>query len=312
MTKREGETSPAVKIGVLSPAAPEGVAPADFARRAEALGFESIWVGEHPAIPRDIRRSYVQLEDGEVPYFYTNIADPWTTLAVIAGATSRIRLGTAGGLVVQRHPLNLGKILATLDRQSGGRLVIGAGAGWLVEELELFGVGFETRFERLEESVAAMRLLWTQEEPEFHGRHVDFPPVLSRYPPVQQPIPVLVGVHGPRGMAHAARWGDGWLPVWSGAEPLAADLAQLARLCEEQGRDAADLDITVMLGIDEETPDDEVARAFEAGATRVILAIGTSTTARTVHERSGAVHPLAPERYAETLAEVAARYGVGG
>lgn len=299
---------PKPRIGLLCPAGPDDVSPGDYARKAEALGFESLWVGEHPAVPRDIERSYAQLEDGEVPYFYTNIADPWTLLAHVAGATTRIGLGTSVGLVTLRHPLTLAKILATLDRQSGGRLTIGAGAGWLVEELDLFDVDFASRFDRLEEIVEAMRLVWCEEEPEYHGKHVDFPPVLSRYHPVQQPIPVLCGVHGPRGRRLAARWADGWLPVATDPDQLAADLAHLATLCEEQGRRLEDLDITVMTGVDEETPANAVDDLFEAGATRVVLAIGTVTTSRTVREQSRSEHPLAPGRYTETLEQVATRF----
>lgn len=300
-----------MKLGLLCPVGPEDVSPAEYGRVAEGLGFESLWVGEHPAIPRRIDRSYVQLVEGEVPYFYTNIADPWMTLAHIAGATTRIRLGTSVGLITLRHPLLLAKTLATLDRQSGGRLTIGAGAGWLVEELDLFGVEFASRFDRMREIVEAMRLVWTQDEPEYHGEHVDFPPILSRYPPCQQPIPILCGVHGPRGMRLTAKWADGWLPVASspdGPERLATDLAQLAELCEAEGRDPSVLDITVMAGVDEETPRDAVSSLFEAGATRVLLAIGTVTTTKTVREQGRGLHPLAPERFRETLEDVASRF----
>jgi probable F420-dependent oxidoreductase len=279
-----------------------------FARTAEQLGFESLWVGEHPAIPREIGRSYEQLVNGEVPHFYTNIADPWMTLAHIAGATETIGLGTAVGLVTLRHPLLLAKTLATLDRQSGGRLTIGAGAGWLIEELDLFGIGFDTRFERMREIIESMRRAWTEEEPEYHGMHVDFPPILSRYSPIQQPIPVLCGVHGPRGMRMAAKWGDGWLPVSSGADNLASDLARLSEFCDAEGRDLRQLDITVMAGVDEESPPDTVSSLFEAGATRVLLAVGTVTTARTVVEEARSAHPLAPERFATTLEDLASRF----
>jgi len=297
------------KVGLLCPTAPEGVGPGEFAREAEAQGFESLWVGEHPAIPVEIKRSYVQLIDGEVPYFYTNVADPWISLSHIAGATTRIGLGTAVCIVPQRHPLLLARELATLDRQSGGRVTIGAGAGWLIEEMELFDCAFATRFDRLREMVEAMRLVWSEEEPEYHGQHVDFPPILSRYHPCQQPIPVLCGIHGQRGIQEAAKWADGWLPVSSGPEDLSADLAQLARLCEAEGRDPAEMDITIMAGIDRDTPADEIAGLFEAGASRVVLAVGTATTRHTTLERNRTdVHPLAPERYRETLKHVAARF----
>jgi probable F420-dependent oxidoreductase len=295
-------------VGVLCPAGPDDVLPSDYARKAEALGFESIWVGEHPAVPVRIDRDYVQLVDGHLPYFYTNLADPWMTLAHAAGATSRIRFGTAVGLVTLRHPLLLAKILATLDRQSRGRLIVGAGAGWLIEEMELFGVEFASRFDRMEEIVAAMRRIWTEDVPEYHGKHVDFPPLFSRYRPVQQPIPVLCGVHGVRGMEMAARWADGWIPIATQAEVLARDVKRLSELCEAAGRDPRAMDVTAMAAVDETTPQAFVAGLFEAGATRVILAVGAVTTARTVREGQGTNHPLSPERYSKTLEHVAARF----
>jgi len=310
--ERHSQSAPgARRVGVLCPAGPDDVLPSDHARKAEALGFESIWVGEHPAVPVRIERDYVQLVDGHLPYFYTNLADPWMTLAHAAGATTRIRFGTCVGLVPLRHPLHLAKILATLDRQSRGRLVVGAGAGWLVEEMELFGVEFASRFERMEEMVEAMRRLWTEEVVEFQGRHVDFPPLFSRYRPIQQPIPVLCGVHGLRGMRLAARWADGWIPIATEPEALARDVKRLHALCEENGRDPRAMDVTAMAAIDETTPASFVASLFEAGASRVILAIGTVTTARTVREGPGDAHPLSPERYAATLERVAARFLTG-
>ncbi len=284
---RSSDETPARPVGVLCPAGPDDVLPSDYARKAEALGFESIWVGEHPAVPVRIDRDYVQLVDGHLPYFYTNLADPWMTLAHAAGATTKIRFGTAVGLVTLRHPLLLAKILATLDRQSRGRLIVGAGAGWLIEEMELFGVEFASRFERMEEMVAAMRRIWTEDVPEYHGKHVDFPPLFSRYRPVQQPIPVLCGVHGLRGMKMAARWADGWIPIATDPESLARDVNRLFELCEQAGRDPRAMDVTAMAAVDEATPAEHVASLFEAGARRVILAVGTVTTSRDCPRRAG-------------------------
>lgn len=306
--RRPSAGSKARPVGVLCPAGPDDVLPSDYARKAEALGFESIWVGEHPAIPVKIERDYVQLVDGHLPYFYTNLADPWMTLAHASGATKTIRFGTAVGLVTLRHPLLLAKILATLDRQSRGRLVVGAGAAWLIEEMELFGVEFATRFERMEEMVAAMRRIWTEDVVEFHGKHVDFPPLYCRYPSYQRPIPVLCGVHGPRGMKMAARWADGWIPIGADPEVLARDVKRYRTLCEEAGRDPAAMSVTTMAAVDETTEPAFVESLFQADADRVILAIGTVTTARTVREGPGDRHPLAPERYERTLEDVAARF----
>ncbi|MFO0688517.1 MAG: LLM class F420-dependent oxidoreductase [Myxococcota bacterium] len=307
-TPRSIARPPARPVGVLCPAGPDDVLPSDYARKAEALGFESIWVGEHPAVPVKIERDYVQLVDGHLPYFYTNLADPWMTLAHAAGATTTIRFGTAVGLVPPRHPLLLAKILATLDRQSRGRLVVGAGAGWLIEEMELFGVEFAARFERMEEMVAAMRRIWTEDVVEFHGKHVDFPSLYCRYPSFQRPIPVLCGVHGVRGMKMAARWADGWIPIGTDPEVLARDVKRYQALCEENGRDPAAMSVTTMAAVDESTDPAFVESLFQAGANRVILAIGTVTTDRTVREGPGDAHPLSPERYARTLEHVAARF----
>ncbi len=110
-------------------------------------------------------------------------------------------------------------------------------------------------------------------------------------------------------MREAAKWADGWLPVSSGPEDLAADLVQLARFCEAEGRDPAAMDITTLAGIDEDSPADEIAGLFEAGATRVVLAVGTATTRQTALERSRSdLNPLAPERYRETLKQIATRF----
>ncbi|MEZ4334821.1 MAG: LLM class F420-dependent oxidoreductase [Myxococcota bacterium] len=308
MADPSSRPSAARRVGILCPAGADDVLPSDYARKAESLGFESIWVGEHPAVPVRIERDYVQLVDGHLPYFYTNLADPWMTLAHAAGATSRIRLGTCVGLIPLRHPLLLAKILATLDRQSRGRLVVGAGAGWLIEEMELFGVEFATRFERLEEMVVAMRRIWTEDVVEFHGKHVAFPPLHCRYPAWQRPIPVLCGVHGERGMRMAARWADGWIPIATDPEAFARSVKRLHALCEENGRDPGSMDVSVMAAVDETTPARFVDGLFEAGASRVILAVGTVTTARTVREGPGDARPLGPDRYAETLGQVAARF----
>jgi alkanesulfonate monooxygenase SsuD/methylene tetrahydromethanopterin reductase-like flavin-dependent oxidoreductase (luciferase family) len=174
--------------------------------------------------------------------------------------------------------------------------------------MELFGVEFASRFDRMEEIVAAMRRIWTEDVPEYHGKHVDFPPLFSRYQPVQQPIPVLCGVHGVRGMEMAARWADGWIPIATQAEVLARDVKRLSELCEAAGRDPRAMDVTAMAAVDETTPQAFVAGLFEAGATRVILAVGAVTTARTVREGQGTNHPLSPERYSKTLEHVAARF----
>jgi probable F420-dependent oxidoreductase len=250
--------------------------PAVFARKAEELGFESLWLPEHPVIPVNCETRYPLAEDGKIPECYARVADPLVTLACAAAATTRIRLATGICLVPERHPLLLAKEIATLDRYSGGRTMVGVGAGWLREETELFGVGFPRRWLRLKESVLALRELWTKEEAEFHGKTVDFPPVRCAPKPVQKPYPpVFLGAHGEPGLRRVAAWADGWCPLGTSADDLAGQLKRLRQLTEEAGRDPASLEISVFQGVTTESAyADIVERYRDIGVGRVVLALG--------------------------------------
>ena len=150
--------------------------PADVARKAEELGFESIWMGEHPAIPVNISTPYPFRDDGQIPDFYSQIADPFIGLAAAAAVTTQLKLATGVCLVPEHNPLILAKQVATLDHYSGGRVIFGVGAGWLREEAEALGTDFPRRWLLLREGVEAMRELWTKGEAEYQGKAVSFPP----------------------------------------------------------------------------------------------------------------------------------------
>lgn len=265
-----------MKVGVNYPASPGSLPPGRFAALAEACGFESMWAGEHPVVPVEIRGQYPQLIDGDVPEAYAQVGDPLICLAQAAATTEHLRLGTGVCLVTERHPLLLAKELATLDHFSEGRVLLGAGAGWLREELELMGTNFDTRWQRLHESADAMRALWTQEPAEFHGSVIDFPPVRCNPKPFQKTgIPILVGASGRRGREQVAAWGDGWYPVPASPESLRTDLVDLRERCARRERDFAALDISVLVPTQLDAADPALIRAYEdAGASRVVLAMG--------------------------------------
>jgi probable F420-dependent oxidoreductase len=185
------------------------------AQRAEALGFESVWIPEHLVFPVRLATPYPYTEDG-VPPFTTDtpILDPLLLLTHIAAGTTRIRLGTNIFVLPLRHPIVTARLAMTLDVLSGGRLCLGVGAGWLEEEFRAVGVDFATRGSRLRECVLALRALWTQPEPEFHGRFFDFGPLKFEPKPVQKPHPpILFGGESPSALRRAAALGDGWYGV---------------------------------------------------------------------------------------------------
>jgi len=212
----------------------------ELATAVEERGFSSLWVPEHTHIPTS-RTTPPPTGEAELADDYARSPDPWVSLAAAAAVTGRIRLGSGVALVAQHHPINLAKVVASVDSLSGGRTVCGVGFGWNREEMADHGVDFATRRDRVREHVAAMRVLWADGEAEFHGRYVDFDPCWSWPVPVQRPgPPVLVGGGGgPRTLAEVAAWADGWLPI--GGSGLRAGMDALRVACDAVGRDPAEL-----------------------------------------------------------------------
>jgi probable F420-dependent oxidoreductase len=207
-----------------------------LAKLAEDLGVESIWVSDHlvapigvaSVYPYDRRPDPKPGDMGVIEEFY----EPLTTLAWLAGATSRIGLGISAYVMPYRNPVVTAKQVATLDRLSGGRVVLGIGVGWLAEEFAALDVPFAQRGRRTEEYVAICKALWAGGEARFDGATYRLPPVRTGPQPAQRPHPPLwVAGNSPRGIARAARIGDGWHGIdLSPAElrPLAARARTLA------------------------------------------------------------------------------------
>jgi len=176
------------------------------ARQAEALGFDSLWVGEHPIMPVHSASPFPGSPDGRIPDSYSWFMDPFVTLARASAVTTKLKLGTGITLIPERNPLLLAKEIATLDYFSGGRFVFGIGAGWNKEETEIMGGDFTHRWAQTREAIEAMQALWANEAGEYHGTYYDFPLVRSFPRPVQQPHPPIgfdhrAGHFRPLGMA---------------------------------------------------------------------------------------------------------------
>jgi probable F420-dependent oxidoreductase len=211
----------------------------ELARHIEELGFESLFHPEHTHIPVDRASPFPATEDGRLPGVYLRNLDPLVSLAAVAAATSELVLGTAVCLVAQRDPFATAKAIATLDHLSGGRLVIGIGAGWNIEEMANHGVPAERRWRVVREHVLAMKALWTTDEAEFHGEFVDFDPVWSWPKPLQRPHPpILVGGTGPRALDRVLGYGDGWIPaVDHELAPILERIAELWERCLREDRE---------------------------------------------------------------------------
>ncbi|MGC9539886.1 TIGR03619 family F420-dependent LLM class oxidoreductase [Streptomyces sp. UG1] len=195
------------------------------ARAADRAGFDYVACCDHVAIPRRL-----------APAMSTIWYDPVATLAFLAAATERVRLLSHVAVVGLRHPLLTAKQYATLDHLSGGRLVLGVGAGHVREEFEALGVDFERRGPVLDESIDALRAaLGPEEFPEHRGKLYDFEGLGQRPRPAQERVPVWVGGSSPAAVRRAALKGDGWLPQGDPRDRLPAQIARIRRLREEAG-----------------------------------------------------------------------------
>ena len=194
--------------------------------RAEQLGYDSVWVSDHVVVP-----------NANVDRIGAAIYDPLVTLAVAAGATSRVRLGTTVLIVPYRNAVVTAKMVSSLDALSGGRVVLGIGAGWMAEESAMLGVPFAERGPMTDEYLAAMRELWTSPAPSFAGKYTQFSGLHFEPKPVQKPHPpIWVGGHGRASLRRAAEIGAAWHPINQSPDELRAGRAELARLCQARGR----------------------------------------------------------------------------
>jgi probable F420-dependent oxidoreductase len=239
----------------------------ELAREAEARGFESLWVPEHTHIPASRRSPWPG--GPNLPKEYWHCYDPFVALALAAGATTRIRLGTGICLVVERDPITTAKEVASLDHLSGGRFLFGIGGGWNAEEMENHGTAFKTRWRLLRERVLAMVEIWTKDEAAFHGTYVDFDPIWSWPKPVQKPHPpILLGGESRYTLQRVVDLCDGWYPRGRAPEKVLAGMKELRELAAKAGRDMKTISVSAFAT----PPDRGVLDQFAAaGVTRSII-----------------------------------------
>lgn len=280
-------------IGFVSMNTPDDLDPAVLAGELEQRGFESLWLGEHPQIPVSAA--------GSMPpallHAQQRIWDPLLSLLAAAQSTATLRLGTAVALPLEHELFTFAKQVATLDRFSNGRVTLGLGVGVRAELAVSNPIAWADRYRALADMVAALRVLWTQDEAAHHGEFYDFEPVWCHPKPHQQPgPPLLAAATGPKAIGDCLPWADGWLPGDAAYRDLPAALEDFRRHAEDAGRDPAELDLTVMAWGD--PSQSRLTRYRDLGFTRVVLGGGR----RDGNDPSSTLPFL--DRYAPMLSEL--------
>jgi probable F420-dependent oxidoreductase len=262
-----------MKIGIAMYTSDQGIPPDELALACEQRGFESLLFPDHSHIPTSRNTPWPGSTTGApIPDVYKRLIDPFVALGAAASATSTLRIGTAVALPAQRDVLQMAKEVATVDWLSGGRMIFGIGFGWNADEMANHGIAMRDRWDVVAEKVEAMKLLWTQETAEYHGKYVNFTESWAWPKPVQHPHPPILigGGWGPRLLGAVCRLADGWMPV--SARSSFRERAELLHAeASRQGRDPATLSITVTDG----RPDLASIRALEEEGfvDRILLSI---------------------------------------
>jgi probable F420-dependent oxidoreductase len=236
-----------------------------LAEACESVGVESVWTVEHAVVPAGYSSEYPYSKTGRMPGGDTApIADPLAWLAFVAARSSTLQLATGVLILPQRNPLILAKEAATLDVLSGGRLLLGVGAGWLEEEFQALGVPFADRGARMDDYILALRALWSEDETH-EGDFVRFRDARSYPKPVNGTVPIVVGGHSLAAARRAGRLGDGFYPARH--DRIDALLAAMRASATDAGRDPGEIELTTGASRDAE----RMRRLLDLGFTRFVL-----------------------------------------
>ena len=266
-------------LGFSSMNTPMDPDPRELAKMLEQAGFESLWYGEHSHIP--MCRSTPYPAGGDMPQPYKEMQDPYISLMAAASVTEKLKLGTGIALLCERELFSQAKTISTLDTLSNGRLMIGTGVGWNKEEFDnTTSMPFNKRYKVLQEIVGATRTLYNEAEPEFHGDFIDFDKVWFEPKPQFQNgsdqaklgPKFTLGVMGPLGVKHAAKWADGWMPVDVAMPDVEQGIKDFRQLVIEAGRKPDDVEITMV--VMSEVNGDLLKRYRDMGITRCNIGVG--------------------------------------
>ncbi len=221
------------------------------AQRAEALGFDSLWVLDRMLYPVNPRTPYPATRDGVLPDLYKQVLDPLETLTFVAAHTRRVALGTSVLNIPWYPPVLLARRLTTLDVLSGGRLRVGFGMGWSLDEYEAAGAPWRERGKRADEIIAALKTIWTTDPVEFQGQYYRIPKSFIGPKPVQKPHPpIYMAAYTPPAMKRLAKEANGWFPVGVPLSAVAGMFEGIKGMAKDAGRDPAALELIVRANVE--------------------------------------------------------------
>jgi probable F420-dependent oxidoreductase len=259
-------------FGIVTFPTDTSIEPQDLGPALEERGFESLFYAEHTHIPTSRESPFIGGGDLDPMYWHSH--DQFIALTMVAAHTNTIKLGTGITLLTEHDPINMAKATASLDRFSNGRLIFGIGAGWNAEEMQDHGVAYRDRWKVTRERMLAIREIWTQDEPEFHGEFINFPPMWCWPKPLQSGgPPVLMGAYSKYVPERIAEYCDGWMPIEGLLEDVPDALANIHAAMKQRGRDPASLDVTVLAEVKERDGFDpaRLERMTQVDANRVLL-----------------------------------------
>ena len=270
------------------------------ARRAEDLGFDSLWVADRTLVPVKPKAPY-PIGDGTLPNLYKRVLDPLETLTFAAAHTRRVGLGTSVLNVPWYSPVLLARRLTTLDVLSGGRLRVGLGIGWSPDEYEVAGIPWAERGERATEVIRALKAIWTTDPVDFQSAHYTVPSSFIGLKPIQRPHPpIYVAAYAPAAMRRVAEEADGWFPVGIPLDAIPGMFEGIQGMAKEAGRESLDLKLIVRANlefssapIDQERGDftgtleqiaEDVAKVRKIGAAELLLDVQFSPDIASVND----------------------------
>jgi probable F420-dependent oxidoreductase len=262
-----------MKFGISTFVTDEGIRPDMLGKAMEERGFDSLFLAEHSHVP--VNRVSQYPGGGDLPRQYYRTLDPFVALTAVGAATKNLILGTGIALLIQRDLIHTAKEVASLDLLSEGRMAFGVGVGWNREEMSNHGTDPRTRGALIDEQLEALKTIWTQEEAEFHGKHVNFDPIFAWPKPVQKPHPpIYIGGESKAALERLAKFGDAWLPR-GGTPP--AEMRRVREWLVEKGR--PDVPFTVFGAGDDRK---ELTSYQEAGVDRVAFLLETKPETQTL------------------------------
>jgi len=267
-----------MKIGVFSTFVSPTATPQmirEFGRRAEGMGLDSIWMGEHVALFDKNTYGYPGAKDGRIPVpDGAGLLDVTATFGFLAGVTSTLRFGTGVALVPQRNPIYTAKEMCTLDWLTDGRIDFGIGVGWNKEEVEACGYRWEDRGARCDEFLEVMRRLWTEPVVDFDGKWVKFQTMRMDPKPIQKPhMPIIVGGYADAAIRRAVQFGTGWYGFnrdIAGTKEMLAKLdSGFAKVAKKRGKD-----FQIIITPPMATKMDAMKEYAELGVDRLVVMLG--------------------------------------